>query len=26
MFINLFMTSHHTQLAKEITQSRHCEP
>ncbi|KAJ6960745.1 hypothetical protein NC653_038691 [Populus alba x Populus x berolinensis] len=26
MFINLFMTSHHTQLAKEITQSRQSEP
>ncbi|KAJ6861685.1 hypothetical protein NC651_037681 [Populus alba x Populus x berolinensis] len=26
MFINLFMTSHHTQLAKEITQSRRSEP
>jgi hypothetical protein len=26
MFINLLMTNHHTQLAKEITQSRHSEP
>ncbi|KAJ6861670.1 hypothetical protein NC651_037668 [Populus alba x Populus x berolinensis] len=26
MFINLFMTSHHTQLTKEITQSRYSEP
>ncbi|KAJ6861672.1 hypothetical protein NC651_037670 [Populus alba x Populus x berolinensis] len=26
MYINLFMTSHHTQLAKEITQSIHSEP
>ncbi|KAJ6861679.1 hypothetical protein NC651_037690 [Populus alba x Populus x berolinensis] len=26
MFINLLMTNHHTQLAKEITHSRHSEP
>jgi hypothetical protein len=26
MFINLLMTSHHTQQTKKITQSRHSEP
>ncbi|KAJ6867609.1 hypothetical protein NC652_038729 [Populus alba x Populus x berolinensis] len=26
MFINLLMTNHHTQLAKEITHCRHSEP
>jgi len=26
MFINLLMTNHHTELAKEITQSKHSEP